>query len=324
VLVLGSQAAGSLLAGDFAAAVAASSHAERLLWTSPSFFELAEYHFYSALSRAASFDSAMADQRRQHFEALAAHHKQLEVWAEHCPENFENRAALVRAEIDRLEGRDLDAMLSYERAVRSARENGFVQNEALSNELAGRFYLDRGLETNGYAHLRNARACYTLWGADGKVRQLERLHTRLTAPEGPRPAASVDSSVQQLDVTTVVKASQAVSSEIVMAKLVETLMTIALENAGADRGLLILPREDGYCVEAEARASGDKVEVMLSQAPITADTSPEALLRYVIRTRQSVILEDSSRPNLFSEDEYLRDRRPKSVLCPSRSRGRVH
>jgi PAS domain S-box-containing protein len=88
-----------------------------------------------------------------------------------------------------------------------------------------------------------------------------------------------------------------------------------LENAGADRGLLILPREDGYCVEAEARASGDKVEVMLSQAPITADTSPEALLRYVIRTRQSVILEDSSRPNLFSEDEYLRDRRPKSVLC---------
>jgi hypothetical protein len=143
----------------------------------------------------------------------------------------------VRAEIDRLEGRDLDAMLSYERAVRSARENGFVQNEALSNELAGRFYLDRGLETNGYAHLRNARACYTLWGADGKVRQLERLHTRLTAPEGPRPAASVDSSVQQLDVTTVVKASQAVSSEIVMAKLVETLMTIALDAPAFHRRL---------------------------------------------------------------------------------------
>ena len=106
-------------AGDYAAAVDASLRAQRLLWTSPSCFETAEYHFYGALSRAASCDSAAADQRQQHFEALTAHHGQLEVWAENCPENFENRAALVGAEIARIEGRELDAERLYEHAIRS-------------------------------------------------------------------------------------------------------------------------------------------------------------------------------------------------------------
>ena len=117
-----------------------------LLWTSPSLFETAEYRFYSALSHAASWDSAFQDQRQQHFEALAAHHRQLEVWAKHCPENFENRAALVGAEIARIEGRDLDAMRLYEKAIRSAHANGFIHNAALAYELAARFYAARGFD----------------------------------------------------------------------------------------------------------------------------------------------------------------------------------
>ena len=108
-------------AGDYASAVHASLRAQQLLWTSPSQFETAEFHFYGALSHAASWDSASPDQRQQHLEALAAHHTQLEIWAEHCPENFENRAALVRAEIARIQGRELDAERLYERAIRSAR-----------------------------------------------------------------------------------------------------------------------------------------------------------------------------------------------------------
>ena len=159
--------------------------AQRLLWTSPSQFETAEFRFYGALSHAASWDSASPDQRQQHFEALAAHHKQLEVWAEHCPENFENRAALVGAEIARIEGRELDAMRLYEQAIRSAHANGFVHNEALANELAARFYAARGFEKIAHAYLREARYCYLRWGADGKVRQLEELYP---APQGEKPA----------------------------------------------------------------------------------------------------------------------------------------
>jgi PAS domain S-box-containing protein len=311
-------------AGDYASAVDASLRAQRLLWTSPSFFETAEYHFYGALCRAASCDSAFPDRHRQHFEALVAHHKQLEVWAENCPENFKTRAALVSAEIAHIQGRELDAEHLYEQAIRSARENGFVQNEGIANELAGRFYLGRGLETNGYAHLRNARACFALWGAGGKVRQLESRYPRLAAPEGHRPTATMGSSVQQLDVTSVVKASQALSGEIVLPRLIERLMTIALQNAGADRGLLILPEDDDYLIQAEAQATGDKVEVVLSQKTVTGITCPEALLRYVIRTHESMILDDASRPNLFSEDGYLLGRQAKSILClPLVKQGRL-
>ena len=174
------------------------------------------------------------------------------------------------------------------------------------------------------AYLRNARHCYLLWGADGKVRQLDRLHPHLAAPEGHRPTATIGSPVQQLDVASVVKASQAVSSEIVLPKLIERLMTIALENAGADRGLLILPAEDDHLIQAEAQATGDQVEVVLCQKSITGITCPESLVRYVIRTHESVILDDASRPNLFSEDDYLRGRQTKSILClPLIKQGRL-
>ena len=120
---------------------------------------------------------------QQHLEALAAHHRQLEIWAENCPENFENRAALVGAEIARIEGRELDAERLYEQAIRSARANGFVHNEALANELAARFYAARGFEKIAHAYLRDARYCYLRWGADGKVRQLDQLYPHLREEE---------------------------------------------------------------------------------------------------------------------------------------------
>ena len=136
-------------------------------------FETAEFSFYDALARAASCHSAPPEERQLHLEALVAHHKQLEVWAEHCAENFENRAALVGAEIARIDGRAFDAMNLYEQAIRSAQANGFVHNEALANELAARFYTACGFEQIAHLYLRNARDCYLRWGADGKVRQLD-------------------------------------------------------------------------------------------------------------------------------------------------------
>ncbi|UPK07043.1 trifunctional serine/threonine-protein kinase/ATP-binding protein/sensor histidine kinase [Bradyrhizobium sp. 170] len=311
-------------AGDYASALEASSRAQRLLWSLGSQLETAEYQSYSALTHAASCDSAAAGERQQHLDAVAAHHKQLQLWAANCPENFENRAALVGAEIARIEGRELDAERLYEQAIRSARANGFIHNEALANELASRFYAARGFEKIAHVYLQDARYGYLRWGADGKVRQLDRLHPSLAAPEAHGPTANIGSSVQQLDVATVVKASQAVSSEIVLSKLIERLMTIALENAGADRGLLILPAEDDPVIQAEAKAAGDQIEVVLCQKLITGVTCPETLVRYVIRTRESVILDDASKPNLFSEDDYLRGRPAKSILClPLMKQGRL-
>src|SRR6202790_3677447 len=179
-----------------------ATRAQSLLWTVVSHFETAEYDFYGALSRAASCDSAPAGEQRQHLEALAAHHKQLQAWADNCPDNFENRAALVGAEIARIDGRDVDAMRLYELAIRSARANGFIHHEALANEIAARFYAARGFEKIARVYLQDARYGYLRWGADGKVRQLDRLHPGLAAPEAHGPTANIGSSVRQLDVAT--------------------------------------------------------------------------------------------------------------------------
>jgi tetratricopeptide (TPR) repeat protein len=131
-------------AGDYTSALAAASKAKPLLLTGPRHFESAEYTFYDALARAAQYDSASSEEKVRYREALAAHHKQIVVWAENCPENFGNRAALVAAEIARIEGRELDAERLYEKAIQSAREHGFVQNEAIAHEVAARFYSARG------------------------------------------------------------------------------------------------------------------------------------------------------------------------------------
>ena len=159
--------------------------------------------------------------------------------------------------------------------------------EAIANEFAARFHASRGFETIANAYLQEARFCYRRWGAEGKVRQLDRLYPRLAVPEGQRFATADGSPVQHLDVASVVKATQALSSEIELPKLIERLMTIALENAGADRGVLVLPAGDEYLIHAEARTSGDQIEVRMCQEPITGITCPESVVRYVIRTQES-------------------------------------
>jgi PAS domain S-box-containing protein len=279
-------------------------------------FDTAEYHFYGALSQAASCDAAPAGERRSHLEALVAHHRQLEIWAANCPENFENRSALVGAEIARIEGRALDAMDLYEQAIRSARANGFVHNEAVANELAGRFYLDRGLEKNGHAHLHDARACYALWGADGKTKQLDRLYPHLAALERHRPAATNGSSVQQLDVASVVKASHAISGEIVLEELVDTLMRIVLENAGAQTGHLLLVRNERLVLTAEAAIEQQKIQVRLHRDPAPPESAlPASIINYVRRSQQRMLLADATQSNPFSTDAYFACRQPKSMLC---------
>ena len=312
------------LSGDYRAGLAAAEKAKAWHWSSEAFFHSLDYYYYAALTVAACTETASADEQQEWRKLLTAHREHLRVWADSYPPTFADKHALVAAEIARLEGRDADAMRLYEQALRSARDHGFLQNEALAYEVAARFYAARGFETIANAYLRTARSCYLRWGAHGKVKQLDRLYPSLGAPEGHRPAATIGSPVQQLDVASVVKALQAVSSEIVLPKLIERLMAIALENAGADRGLLILPAEDDHVIQAEARATGARVDVAIGQKPITGTSCPESLVRYVVRTHERVILDDATRPNLFSDDDYLRGPQTKSVLClPLIKQGRL-
>ena len=222
------------LSGDYAEALAAADKAKPLLSAAAAQIQLLDYFYYAALTVAALYEKASADEQTGWRDLLTAHREQLREWAETYPPTFADKHALVSAEIARLEGRAFDAMQLYEQAIQSARENGFVQNEALAHEVAARFYAARGFETIAQAYLRNARYCYLRWGALGKVRQLEQSHPQLREDSTPPPATAMfGAPVEQLDLGAVVKASQAVSGEIVLDRLIETLMTLALEQAGA-------------------------------------------------------------------------------------------
>jgi PAS domain S-box-containing protein len=302
------------LAGDSKSALQVRARAQPLVWT-VAMFQVAEYHFYGALACAANCESAAAAEAVDLLDAIVAHHEQLHAWAKSCPANFDDRAALVGAEIARIEGRELDAERLYEQAIRSARASGFVHNEAIANELAARFYAARGFDKTAYAYLRDARYGYLRWGAEAKVKQLERLYPRLHMAEDSGAVPKMGESVRQMDVTAVVKASQAVSSEIELPGLIETLMKIALQNAGADRGLLILSRDNDFWIEAESQASADGFVVVMCHAPISGPDCPEALLRYVIRTQKTLMVDDASQPSPLYDQNYVHREHPRSLLC---------
>jgi predicted ATPase/signal transduction histidine kinase len=304
------------LSGDHAEALAAATKVKPLLREATNQIQLLDYFHYAALTVAALFENGSAAEQAEWRELLAAHEAQLREWADTYPPTFGDKHALVSAEIARVDGRDADAMRLYEDAIRLARQHGFVQSEGLSHEVAARFYAARGFETFAQLYRRTARSCYHRWGAEGKVRQLEQLHPELRQDVAPESAAALfGAPAVQLDVGAVVKASHAISGEIVLDRLIATLMTIALEHAGAECGLLVLLRGDAPLIEAEARTDGKTVAVRLRQDAVTPRDLPDSLLHTVLRTRESVILDDASAPNPFSADAYLQQSRTRSVLC---------
>jgi predicted ATPase/signal transduction histidine kinase len=309
-------------ARDFAAALDAAARVEPIRWAMRSSIEEAEYDFYAALSHAAAASgSASADEREMHRRALDAHYQRIALWSEHCPENFANGKALVAAEISRLADAELEAQRLYEDAVQLSRVHGFLQNEALANELAGRFYEARGIATIADAYLGNARDCYERWGSLAKVRQLDAQFPQLRARAATASSASsasaavIDAPVARLDAEAVDRASQTLSSEMVLPSLLEKLMRVAIEHAGAERGLLILLHGDEPQIEAKATTKRGSVEVVVRRTSISPSDLPQSTLQYVLRTRERVVLDDGSADGLDRDDEYVSRNEPRSVLC---------
>jgi PAS domain S-box-containing protein len=304
----------AFLDGRYADALEAAQRAEAVLSSVMALSIEATFHFFHALTLTALYPEASAEQQQVYGRILAVKLKKFKMWAAHCPENYQNRYALVRAELARIEGRDLDAMRLYEQAVHAAHESGFPHHEGLANELAGRFYLGRGLRTSADAYLRNARHSFAVWGADGKVAQLDEQFPRFANQDGTRATSTLSFDWRQFDAATLLKASQALSSEIELNGLIGRLMTIALQIAGADHGLLVvLQPPDGYRIEAEARSNASGIE--LTQGSLASSAAPAALLRYVIHTHKSVIIDDALTPNIFSEDSYFASGATRSVFC---------
>jgi PAS domain S-box-containing protein len=299
---------------DFETARAAARKAGALVSASHHYVQWADYVCFAALSIAALHDHE--PMRADELDELREHLAQLREWADACPATFLDKYTLVAAEIARLEAREADAMRLYEEAIRAARENGFVHSEAIANEVAARFYAARGFEKIAYTYLRDARYGYVRWGAEGKVQQLDQIYPHLREEERPPgPTGTIGTSVEHLDLATVIKVSQAVSGEIVLEKLIDTLLGTAIEQAGAERGLLILSRGTGQRIAAEARTRDQTVTVHLRDEPAAEAALPESVLRYVLRTRETVVLDDATAQNPFSADPYIGRQGARSVLC---------
>jgi PAS domain S-box-containing protein len=301
--------------GDFAAALAAAGKAKEVLGAAAGQIQELTYFYFTALTVSALYEAASVDEQQAWRELLREHRERLCGWAESNPATFADKHTLVLAEIARLEKRDAEAPQLYEQAIHMARANGFVQNEGLAHELAARYYLARNIDTAAYAYLRNARNCYDRWGALGKVKQLDERYPRLRQERTAAASALIDASVGHLDVETVVKASQALSSEMVLPRVIEKLVRIAVENAGAQRGLLILLRGGEPRIEAEATTGKGGVEVAVRHAAVTGSNLLQSALHYAIRTQERVLLDDASSDQVYSRDEYVRQTRSKSILC---------
>ena len=194
--------------------------------------------------------------------------------------------------------------------------NGFIHDEAIAYEVAARFYAAHGFDKIAEVHLLQARSGYVRWGAEAKVRQLDQQYPQLQQERSLASSTSMIAvPVENLDLATVIKVSQSVSGELVLEKLIDRLMRAAIEHAGAQRGLLINPRNDELPIEAEATTRGGDLTVNLGGSADSARALPESLVKYVARTQETVILDDALSKNPFSADPYIAERRPRSVLC---------
>ena len=307
-----------VLAGSFATALEAADAAEPLLWTCKGHLEMVEYQFFAALARAAVASTASAGHRSALIRKLTAHHEQLRTWANNNPGNFGPRADLVAGELARLHGDDVEAIRLYDRAIRAAADAGFCHIEAIAAEVAVAFYTARDLPTLESAYVRRARAAYARWGAEGKVRHLERKYQGGSdGAEASPPLSAEAESLDAIDLADIVRTSNAVSEQVTLDELMSTLLKVVLEHAGASRGLLIMARREHLRIEAEATANEQVISVQLHRGDPVEAIVPERLLMDTMRTCAPIYLDDARAPGAYWNEPYFRGNgsNVRSVFC---------
>ncbi|MEG4069573.1 AAA family ATPase, partial [Microcoleus sp. Pol11C2] len=318
---------------NYAEALNAANSSEEMLPFTIGLANESEHYFYHSLILLNVILQASPIEKAEYYSKLAINQEKMKIWANNCPENYLHKYLLVEAEIARVAGKDLEAFDLYDKAIASARENDYIQNEALANELAAKFWLAKGKEDFAQLYMQKAHYSYQLWGALAKVEDLEQKYPQFLAKIKTTTQTKLNQTTTQpttttstnlgetLDLATVMKASQAISGEIVLSKLLERLMKIAIENAGAQKGFLILEKAGNWAIEAEGSVKEDEVSVLRS-LPLNAEAASletpklaSAIAHYVIRTQENVVLNNATQEGQFTRDPYIAATQPKSILC---------
>ena len=300
----------------------------------------AEHNFYYSLSLLALCNSVDSNQKSKYLEQVETNQQKMKLWADHAPMNFQHKYDLVEAERARVLEEYWQASELYEQAIQGARDNEYLHEEAIAYELAAEFYLAVGREKIAETYLREAHYGYVRWQAKAKVTDLEQRYpqflTQPLTPQTPKISSSISSSSSTsstvLDLASVLKASQAISGEIVLENLLAKLMKIVIESAGATRGVLILPAQanvemeqvaasNQWVIEASGTVESETVEVLQSiplEAANGKSNNPlvcQAILNYIIRTQENLVLGDATQEKNFNRNSYICKQQPKSILC---------
>ncbi|WP_315786380.1 ATP-binding sensor histidine kinase [Fischerella sp. JS2] len=304
------------------------------------------FHFYDSLVRLAVYSDATISEQQCILDRIQANQNKMQKWAHYAPMNYLHKYYLVEAERHRVLGKYLEAIDSYERAIALAKENEYINEEALANELAARFYLEWGKHKIAQTYLTDAYYCYLRWGAKAKVDDLAKRYPQLLAPilqQGKlspytsekstlshHTTLSTQSSHQtlissrtsisdSLDLTAVIRASQALSGEIELNQLLSTLMKVVMENAGASKCAFMLNPGDDLDLSVTAISSNSTLASTYTEFPaISLSCSyelPINLINYVKRTKEIFVVDDAKLEELIANDRYILRERPKSLLC---------
>ncbi len=283
-------------------------------------FNVPIFHFFTVINMAAAYEETSSENQRKYKKVIKKSISKLRIWSENCPENFQHLHLLAKAEYHQLTGRMNSALSLYEEATSASVQNGFNNFAALSCELAGKFHFKIGGKRSATSLISEACQYYGNWGAKAKVQQLISNYHYL--PEEFVPS-TMDANSQQnqaksknsnsLDFSAVMKASQAISGEIELARLLDKLMRIVIENAGAQKATLLLNNKNR--LELTAHASVTKKGIITQINPsVDAKSYCESIVNYVFRSKDNIVLRDASAQGPFTIDSYIIKNKPKSVL----------
>ena len=304
----------SYLMHDFQAAMHYAQLAEKVIFGVRGMIWDALLCFNQALTLTAVFDTFGSSDKKSVLAKLKLLRRQMSVWADNAPQNFAHQYDLIRAEILRIEGKHYKASQYYESAIESARIHGFVNMEALAGELAGRCLLQIDRHSIADAYLQDAAGRYRFWGANAIVRKMAEIYG---SPDVNLESQTYSERVRlpELDIAAILKASQAISGEMIMHRLIERLMRIVLENAGAERGWLLCPEGEKWRVDARGTVESDGISIDLSSADHRQQEWSCGVVSYVSRTGEYLLSADAQQDHRLTGDHHTQDNNVISVLC---------
>ncbi|MBD2616189.1 AAA family ATPase [Nostoc punctiforme FACHB-252] len=313
----------SYLFQDFPQATANAQELEKCLDAVVGMVIVPIFNFYDSLTALALYGDANTSAQIKLLEKVTANQAQMHKWAQQVPINYLHKFYLVEAERHRVLGQKSEAIEMYDIAIALATENEYLNEQAIANELAARFYLQWGKDKIAQDYLLNAYYNYARWGAKAKVKDLEQRYPDFfkQAPQKSEFSTSKTISTssttlsKSIDLKSFIKASQVLGREIKFDTLLTKLMTIVIENAGAEKGYLLLPQQDKWQIAASKILDLDANHI---SEPIHWQTEAmlsTAIIDYVIRTKDTVVLHDAAREGNFTRDAYIHQQQPKSILC---------